>query len=114
MDDQDGLNVYGVVPSGFDHEMVRVESEVQCLSYLRYARLLLSPGRPVRLLLPLLVPDVGHDVGNVDGRGHRRRGRNGLRRRRGGTLMGRFWNMATLLTRTPNFIVRIHVSFTSL
>ena len=86
------------VPSGFDREIHRALS-LLALSHLRYAGLLLAPGRPVRLRLLLLrgrlVVDVGDDVGDVGGRSvgpfmDRRGGdggREGLgRRRRGRTL----------------------------
>ena len=85
-----GFYLYGLTERERTLTCLSVKSDlIQSLSHLRYARLLLPPRRPVRLLLllPLLVPDVGYDVGHVAGRGRRGRGRNGLRRRRGRTLM---------------------------
>ena len=85
-----GFYLYGLTERERTLTSLSVKSDlIQSLSHLRYARLLLPPRRPVRLLLllPLLVPDVGYDVGHVAGRGRRGRGRNGLRRRRGRTLM---------------------------
>ena len=84
-----GFYLYGLTERERTLTSLSVKSDlIQSLSHLRYARLLFPSRRPVRLLLlPLLVPDVGYDVGHVAGRGRRGRGRNGLRRRRGRTLM---------------------------